>query len=605
MQLELITPRQAVDNGFLQETIGKSDFERFRQRLLKLLNHTNDAVDESESEEHIKNLIQPFLRNTNFGEDYFIYPKEQQDLAIHNGKDRKSPVGVIIEAKRPSNKTEMISGECFNRKALHEGILYYLRERIEQQNEDIKHIIITDAYQWFIFDAHDFERHFYDSKKLRTWYREWKQKQKVSAKTQFIYDHLENFVGELDATIKAGYVDLKGYRKLLEKEELTREEQKKLVPLFKLFTPTHLLKLPFSSDSNELNKGFYQELLHILGLREYKEKGTHYIKRQDEENREPASLIENTITQLKSINVLSRLENPDEYGNTEEEQLFNVALQLLITWINRILFLKLLEAQLYKYHQEDPKFRFLNHHEVEQYDWLNKLFFQVLAVPVEERSERIIKDFGHIPYLNSSLFDVADIEHTTLRISELEDNLQMPVYSRSKIRNRSGEKLKGESLSTLEYLLRFLDAYNFNAEGTAEIQEEAKSLINASVLGRIFEKINGYKDGSFFTPGYITEYICRETIRKAVVQKFNDAFEDWSCQSIEEVSEKIARYDVPYSKANAIVNSITICDPAVGSGHFLVSALNELIAIKSDLRIFVDENNHRLRDVSISVEEDE
>jgi len=46
---------------------------------------------------------------------------------------------------------------------------------------------------------------------------------------------------------------------------------------------------------------------------------------------------------------------------------------------------------------------------------------------------------------------------------------------------------------------------------------------NASVLGLIFEKINGYKDGSFFTPGFITMYMCRETIRKAVVQKFNEA----------------------------------------------------------------------------------
>src|SRR5699024_8023620 len=123
----------------------------------------------------------------------------------------------------------------------------------------------------------------------------------------------------------------------------------------------------------------------------------------------------------------------------------------------------------------------------------------------------------------------------TIRISELEDGLQMLVHPRSKIRNRGGERLKGEKISALEYLLRFLDAYNFNTEGTAEVQEEAKTLINASVLGRIFEKINGYKDGSFFTPGYITEYMCRETIRRAVVQKFNEAYEGWDCDNIEGV----------------------------------------------------------------------
>lgn len=605
MQIETISPRRAVDNAFLQESITETEFETFRQRLLKLLNQADDAVEEGESEEHLKNLIKPFFSNTNFEEDHYINTKERQDLAIHNGKTRKSNVGVIIEAKRPSNSSEMITGDELNRKAFHESILYYLRERIDNGNEDIKHIIITDVYNWYIFDAQDFERHFYESKKLTGWYKEWKQGQKVSSRTQFVYDHLAEFVEELDGNITAAELDLSKYRKLLEKDELSRDEQKKLVPVFKLFTPTHLLKQPFASDSNELNKAFYRELLYIMGLKEYKEKGTHYITRLDEENRQHASLIENTITQLKSLNVISRLPNRSEFGDDEEEQLFNVAIQLLITWINRILFLKLLESQLFKYHREDDRFRFLNHRDIEEYDGLNKLFFQVLAVPVEDRSERINKHFGHIPYLNSSLFDVADIEQDTIRISELEDGLQMPVHSRSKIRNRDGERLKGEKLSALEYLLRFLDAYNFNTEGTAEVQKEAKTLINASVLGRIFEKINGYKDGSFFTPGYITEYMCRETIRRAVVQKFNKTYENWDCGSIDDVAAKISRHEIPYDKANEVVNSITICDPAVGSGHFLVSALNELIAIKSDLRIFVDEDNHRIRDVEISVDNDE
>jgi len=605
MQIETISPRRAVDNAFLQESITETEFETFRQRLLKLLNQADDAVEEGESEEHLKNLIKPFFSNTNFEEDHYINTKERQDLAIHNGKTRKSNVGVIIEAKRPSNSSEMITGDDLNRKAFHESILYYLRERIDNGNEDIKHIIITDVYSWYIFDAQDFERHFYESKKLTGWYEEWKQGQKVSSRTQFVYDHLAEFVDELNANITATKLDLINYRKLLEKDELSRDEQKKLVPVFKLFTPTHLLKQPFASDSNELNKAFYREFLYIMGLKEYKEKGTHYITRLDEENRQHASLIENTITQLKSLNVISRLPNRSEFGDDEQEQLFNVAIQLLITWMNRILFLKLLESQLFKYHREDDRFRFLSHRDINEYDGLNKLFFQVLAVPKEDRSERINKHFGHIPYLNSSLFDVADIEQDTIRISELEDGLQMPVHSRSKIRNRDGGRLKGEKLSALEYLLRFLDAYNFNTEGTAEVQKEAKTLINASVLGRIFEKINGYKDGSFFTPGYITEYMCRETIRRAVVQKFNDTYENWGCEDINDVAAKISRHEIPYDKANEIVNSITICDPAVGSGHFLVSALNELIAIKSDLRIFVDEDNHRIRDVEISVDNDE
>lgn len=605
MILETSNARRSVDNAYLQETITEADFETFRTQMLTMLQHADTAVEENESEEHLKDLIKPFLSRTYYGDEHFVNPKEKQDLAIHNGKTRKSSVGVIIEAKLPSNSTQMITREELNRKAFHQAILYYLRERLDNGNEDIKRVIITDLYQWFIFDAHDFERLFYKSKSLQEWYQDWSQGRKVDYTTKYGYNHISKFVDGLDKTITATYVDLNGYRTELAKEELSREEQVRLIPIYKLFTPTHLLKLPFANDSNSLNKAFYKELLYILGLKEYTEKGTHYITRLDKKNRHPASLIENTIAQLDSLNVLSRIPNKKSYGKDEEEQLFNVAIQLLITWINRILFLKLLEAQLFKYHREDEKFRFLSHRDITEYDHLNRLFFQVLAVPSEERRDRIKAVYAHIPYLNSSLFDLAEIEQQAIRISELEDGLEMPVYSRSKLRDRSGNRLKGESISALEYLLRFLDAYNFDTVGTATVQSEDKTLINASVLGRIFEKINGYKDGSFFTPGYITEYMCRETIRKAVVRKFNEAYPEWKCESIDEVAGKIARHEVPYEKANAIVNRITICDPAVGSGHFLVSALNELIAIKHELRIFVDEHHQRIRDVSISVDNDE
>ncbi|MFM6398030.1 DNA methyltransferase, partial [Planktothrix sp.] len=48
-----------------------------------------------------------------------------------------------------------------------------------------------------------------------------------------------------------------------------------------------------------------------------------------------------------------------------------------------------------------------------------------------------------------------------------------------------------------------------------------------------------------------------------------------------------------------------MCDPAVGSGHFLVSALNELIAIKHDLKILQDQTGKRLKEYQITVENDE
>ena len=165
---------------------------------------------------------------------------------------------------------------------------------------------------------------------------------------------------------------------------------------------------------------------------------------------------------------------------------------------------------------------------------------------------------------------------------------------------RSNGKRRSGELNALEYLFEFLDAYDFSSEGSEDIQEENKTLINASVLGLIFEKINGYKDGSFFTPGFITMYMCRETIRRAVVQKFNES-KGWDCQDIDQVYDKIK--DKP--EANKIINSLRLCDPAVGSGHFLVSALNEIISIKSELKILLDGEGKTLRDYHVEVVNDE
>lgn len=116
-----------------------------------------------------------------------------------------------------------------------------------------------------------------------------------------------------------------------------------------------------------------------------------------------------------------------------------------------------------------------------------------------------------------------------------------------------------------------MDAYDFGAEHSSEnslIHENSKTLINASVLGLIFEKINGYKDGSFFTPGYITQYICHKTLRRAVVDKFNK-LKGWNCADFEDLKDRIeyGQREVRI-EANQIINSIKICDPAVGSGHF-------------------------------------
>lgn len=77
-----------------------------------------DSINEKETEEFHKNLVINFLKKTYYDPNYFLNTKGRNDLVIHNGKDAKTNVGVIIEAKSPSNKNEMITEANLNGKVL-------------------------------------------------------------------------------------------------------------------------------------------------------------------------------------------------------------------------------------------------------------------------------------------------------------------------------------------------------------------------------------------------------------------------------------------------------------------------------------------------------
>lgn len=594
MKINRLKPRKALNKAFLKVKPNRTEIESFKTNLIQLLDRTNDT----ESEEFHKNLVIDFLKKTYYDPNHFINTKGRNDLVIHNGDKAKNSVGVILEAKKPTNKSEMVTTEKLNTKAFQELVLYYLRERITHKNLEVKHLVITNINEWFIFDATTFDRLFAQNKNLVKQFNDFEGGRLADTKTDFFYKQIaEPLIAGITTEIEFTHFNLQDYQKLLRNDDKT--DDNKLIALFKLLSPEHLLKLPFTNDSNSLDKRFYSELLHIIGLTETKEGSKKLIERNKEGERNTGSILEDAIIQLDSLDKISRLDRPAQFGNTQQERLFNVALELTITWINRILFLKLLEAQLITYHKGDKSYSFLNLDKIKNYDDLNSLFFQVLARKYDERNPDVKEIFEKVPYLNSSLFEPTDIEHSTLFISNLKDDKTIPIISSTVLKNDQGKKRTGK-LSTLEYLFEFLNAYDFSSEGSEEIQEDNKTLINASVLGLIFEKINGYKDGSFFTPGFITMYMCRETIRKAVVQKFNET-KNWKCQDLNELYNKID----DTKEANAIVNSIKICDPAVGSGHFLVSALNEMIAVKNDLKILQDRDGKRLKEYQVEVVNDE
>lgn len=577
-------PNQAVNKVYLKQSVGETEIVRFKEAMRKMLKNVN----EKESEEHNKNLVMEFLSDAFYKNTNAINTKGKTDAAIYASPDSiNSNILVLIEAKGPG-RPDMAKRTELNCKALHELILYYIREEEgPHHNTEIKHLIITNCYEWFVFDKTCFYRLFLANKKFT--------KEVIDADrentTDYVYEKvIRKRVEEIKHKIKYTYFDLTAYTNKLDDNSVITS--RKFISIYKLLSPTHLLKLPFQNDHNALNHAFYNELLYIMGVEEVIDDKVKKIKRL-KSKRQPYSLVEQAISHL------------DEYDFNEEQEIFDTALGLVLNWINRILFLKLLESQLLAFNKGIIS-KFLTSSLIPNYDVLNDLFMKVLAVPVERRNKELQDTFKDVPYLNSSLFEMSKIERDYFSISGIRLG-DMEVMAQTAIKDGDGKKIKG-SLPTLDYLFRFLDAFDFGIEKQGEdspLRQESKTIINASVLGKIFEKINGYKDGSFFTPGYITEYICRKTLRRAVVNRFNEA-KGWACADFLDLCDLVGTDRESRTEANHIINSLKICDPAVGSGHFLVSALNELIAIKREMGILQDHRERPKRiGEYITVENDE
>ena len=181
-------------------------------------------------------------------------------------------------------------------------------------------------------------------------------------------------------------------------------------PLYKLLSADCLLKEFNPNDANSLNREFYAELLYILGLEESKDGGKKVIGIA--KNPQNGTLYENISNKLAQYN------KPND---------FESVIKLIIIWINRILFLKLLESQIVKW-TGNKNYRFLNPNTLNQYDALETLFFEVLAKPIDKRN---IHHFDHIPYLNSSLFEIHPDENNGIKVSNLVDGLTIDYYAKT------------------------------------------------------------------------------------------------------------------------------------------------------------------------------
>ena len=250
MQLTLLPPRKSLNKAYLKVKPLRNEIELFKTNLIKLL----DGLDESESEEHVKNDLSDFLKNT-FYQKFYINTKGRNDLVIHTGADAKSLSGVLIEAKKPSNRTEMIRPDFLNAKAFHELILYYLRERITHHNLEIKHLVATNIYEWFVFDASLFEKAFAQNKTLVKQFTDFEEGRLAGRTTDFFYREIaEPFVAAVTSEICFSWFDFRAYDK--PREMADKNDNSKPMALKNCLSPNHLPNFPFQMTATASTRPF-------------------------------------------------------------------------------------------------------------------------------------------------------------------------------------------------------------------------------------------------------------------------------------------------------------------------------------------------------------
>ncbi len=320
MKLNVLLPRNFINPLLSRKSIDSAGFEAFKQGFesykAKLIEQANTKQTEPNI---VTNAVKPFFESLGYqAENYSQKGQISIDLAIMQG----TTPSVLIEAKMP-NSADMITEANLNKKAFHQAILYFMNERAKD-NKSLFHIIVTDFDNWFVFDAKDFDRLFWRNKIITKHHEALTNQTLLGDRTEDFYRDIEKVL----PTLQKDLID----QEAIDCAHFTTQKnysEKELTAIYKLLSANCLLKTFNPNDANSLNKNFYDELLYILGLEESKDGGKKIIGQA--KNKQNGTLFENIS------NKLGQYQKPND---------FESVIKLIIIWVNRILFLKLLESQI-------------------------------------------------------------------------------------------------------------------------------------------------------------------------------------------------------------------------------------------------------------------
>ncbi len=234
---------------------------------------------------------------------------------------------------------------------------------------------------------------------------------------------------------------------------------------------------------------------------------------------------------------------------------------------------------------------------------LEPLFYEALA-------KKRDKDFyGHlnckIPFLNGGLFDpINDYDWVYTDI-----NIDNELFSND-FKTKEGDVGTG--------VLDVFDRYNFTVREDEPLEKEVA--VDPEMLGKVFENLLEVKDrkskGTYYTPREIVHYMCQESLINYLHSELTVLGNDISKEDLsvlvkkgtsfihndQSASSGIKKYEEQIPKTikklapliDIKLTDIKVCDPAVGSGAFLVGMMNEIVNCREVL--WSIQNDSRDRD---------
>lgn len=214
--------------------------------------------------------------------------------------------------------------------------------------------------------------------------------------------------------------------------------------------------------------------------------------------------------------------------------------------------------------------------------WLKPLFFEALNTPPGHKvayggndfPPNIEKALQMAPFLNGGLFEEHELD---------EEGYFLPDAAIAKF-------------------FDFLFSYNFTIEENTLYDEELE--LNPEFLGIIFERLVNKEDGAVYTPRTEVDFMCRMALVKWLEKNnttkipLKDLYELFFLEGGPDASEdQQRRGDFTTEQKKEIIDllsGITVCDPAVGSGAFLVGMLHVIEEVEHGLRSRVRDPDYKL-----------